>query len=123
MAGEVRVVGVYPVDATEPCHLVELLIESDRMPDFNAFTQPVDDVVPSNWQVPYDEKLLDASGEQVVADLFRDRGIWPSRARVTFFFHYLQPDEPLQTPFGQVPLPRPVDRPKRLRSVEYEQPG
>jgi hypothetical protein len=72
--------------------------------------------------VPYDEKLLDAAGEHVVADLFGYWGIWPHQTRVAFFFHYLRPNEPLQTPFGQVELPRPTDRPKRLNILEYEQP-
>jgi hypothetical protein len=36
--------------------------------------------------------------------------------------HYLDPARPLRTPFGDVELPDPNDRPYRLASIEYEEP-
>jgi hypothetical protein len=70
-----RIVGVHPIEAPEPCHLCELVVEGEAQEfDFGEFTQPLTGRDRSYWQMPYDERLLLSSQTQ--------------RSYV-FFFHYL----------------------------------
>jgi len=103
-----RVVGLHPVDAPEPCHLCEVVLEGEADDvDFGEFTQPLAGRDQSYWQVPYDERLLSSSGAQ--------------RSYV-FFFHYLDLAQPMQSPFGPLALPHPTPRPERLSFIAYEPP-
>lgn len=88
---------------------------SNDVPDFGLFTQPMPNRPRSDWQVAYDERLLDDMGERAVTDVFVHRpAAWPKRARVAFFFHFLDVERPLITPFGEATLPRPNEAPARL---------
>ena len=108
MTAFARVVGVHPIQAPEPCHLCEVVIEGEQPQfDFSQFTQPLADRDRSYWQVPYDERLLSSSRTQ--------------RSYV-FFFHYLDCAQPMQSPFGPLVLPKPTPRPERLSFVVYESP-
>jgi hypothetical protein len=122
----VEVVGVYPVVAAEPCHLVELIVrENDEPFDVGAITQADPACPRSEWQVPYEEKLLKSSGDGVLHDPWRGPGepsSWKGSVRLAFFLHYLDLDRPLLTPFGEVPLPPPTERPARLDDLAYEAP-
>ena len=122
----VEVVGVYPVGAPEPCHLVEVIVRrSERSFDIGAFTQPAPGQPPSGWQVGYAEKLLDGAGETVLGDPWVgevEDDAWTGDVRLAFFFHYLDPSAPLRTPFGDVALPAPTERPDRLNALHYEEP-
>jgi hypothetical protein len=120
----VEVIGVHPVANAASCFLVEAVSAgSPALPDFAQFTHPLPDSPRSEWQVPYDEKLLDDQGRQIVADLSGTvPEPWPSRARVAFFFHHLDVRRPLRTPFGDVPLPLPTTMPERLSFLTYEEP-
>jgi hypothetical protein len=122
----VEVVGVYPVVAAEPCHLVELIVHDGDGPfDVGAITQAAPARPRSDWQVPYDEKLLTADGDGVQHETGRSLDEPPSPpalTRLAFFLHYLDLDRPLLTPFGEVPLPPPVERPARLAALAYEAP-
>jgi hypothetical protein len=92
-------------------------------PDFGQITQPQPNRDRSNWQVPYDEKLLDDNGESVLADLFLTRiDNWPNRARVSFLFHQLDVKRPIGTPYGTAAIPPPTPRPARLKMLVYEAP-
>jgi hypothetical protein len=99
---EMRIIGVHPVEGAEGCYLIEALItDATTQPDFGRITQPHLRRDRSNWQVPYDEKLLDDDGESVLADLFLTRvDDWPDRARVSFFFHDLDVERSLGTSYG-----------------------
>ena len=121
---EVRILGVHPVDGVDGCFLIESIITgATAQPDFGQMTQLREDRDHSNWQVAYDEKLLDDDGELVVADLYLTRvAHWPNRARVAFFFHDLDPDRTLSTPFGNSAIPSPTPRPARLAMLVYEAP-
>jgi hypothetical protein len=120
----VEIIGVYPVDGPEPCHLIEALIrDCDGAVDLGGFTQEVPGQRQENWQVPYLECLLDADGTAILADdyaMMTNPAFWRGDVRVAFFFHYLDAARPLRTPFGGVQLPAPSRRPPRLRMVEYE---
>jgi hypothetical protein len=122
----VEILGLHPVTAPEPCYLVELMVRgSSGRFDLSLITQPVSGKPRSEWQVPYGEKILDRRGEAVVWDLWQgpgEEGIWTGDVRLAFFFHYLDLGSPLRTPFGDVALPAPADRPTRLSDLGYEEP-
>jgi len=118
MATRVEVLGVHPVEADEPCHLIELIVrESTSQFEIGAITQEVPGEPQDNWQVPWDEVVLDADGESTVAD-----HSWYGNLRIAFFFHYLDQGRPLITPFGNVSLPDETPRPARLAFLDYEPP-
>lgn len=118
---DVEVIGVSEQAA---CFLVEIVIDgSAEVPDFSRFTQPLTGHPSSDWQVAYNEQLLDDAGGRVVTDLFLRRPAgWPEHARVVFYFHLLDIHRPLNTPFGEVTLPPPSDAPPRLSFLRYEAP-
>jgi hypothetical protein len=122
---DVRVLGVYRVeDAPEPCHLIEMLIYADGF-SMSDITQELPDAPRAEWQAPWDERVLNDSGDQVVAhawDLPEPGYIEADKTRLTFFFHYLDLARPLSTPWGALELPAPTAKPDRLASVEYEEP-
>jgi hypothetical protein len=60
-----------------------------------------------NWQAPYDERVVSETD---------------ARARVVFFFHYLDLNKPLLTPTGALALPAPKKMPARLKAIMYEAP-
>jgi hypothetical protein len=41
---------------------------------------------------------------------------------LVFFFLYLDTELPLVTPFGDIRVPTPTERPARLDGIEYEEP-
>jgi len=126
MAATIRVIGVHPIAGPEPVHLVELLVSDCDTPiDIGAITQEVAGEPQANWQVPYDEKLLDPAGSSIIADPFMGKvppTIWQGDVRIAFFFHYLDPLLALRTPLGPVSLPRPTPAPSRLSIIVYEPP-
>jgi len=108
VVNQVRILGLHRVTADEPVHLIEIQVTGDvEAFNFDKVTQELANEPQSNWQVPYDERLL-----------AKDH----SSARFAFFFHYLQADRPLLTPFGPAVVPTETTRPEHLRGVEYEQP-
>jgi hypothetical protein len=120
----IEIVGVYPLEAPEPCHLVEVLIRDHADPlDVGTFTQELPGEPRSNWQVPWDERALSADGTSDLAGRF-PRRIESDGAplRLAFFFHYLDIDRPLLTPAGDLPLPPGRPRPDRLAFMTYDGP-
>lgn len=60
---------MYPVKSKEPMNLVELWVkESSGKCEISEFTQEIPNEPQSNWQAPYDEKILDLEGEKIRAD-------------------------------------------------------
>src|SRR5262249_17472648 len=107
-----KVVGVHPVEADQPCHLIELMIcDSDR--DFNVddLTQPDENVRKGLWQAPYDERFLDAQSLKPLQLSSPERPDC-NEYRLAFFFHYLDLAKPLESSFGPLPLPDPSPRPE-----------
>lgn len=69
----------------ENVRLIEIeVVPADAEIDWSSVAQPIPGVDESDWQVPYDEELLDAA-----------RGRW------AFFLHFVHPDRPLLTPVGE----------------------
>jgi hypothetical protein len=113
----VDVIGVHPVAASEPCHLVEVLITGGKPADIVAsITQETPDQPRDNWQVPYDEHYLTADGTKP------EESAPSPEARVAFFFHYLDLRRPLLSAAGSLQLPAPSSRPARLDFIRYEPP-
>lgn len=75
-------------------------------PDWRSFIHPDPDSVRDNWQVPWDEQLIDSA-----------RGIW------AFFLHCVNHNHPLRTSFGDLTLPVPTPLPPHLATKQYEHPG
>jgi hypothetical protein len=108
MALKLSILGVHPVKAEEPCHLIEIAVEGPTETlDFGQITQEQEGQPSMNWQVPYDEQIIEESDGIV---------------RYAFFFHYLNLAKPLQTPCGPIMLPKPTKIPKHLNGIEYEAP-
>lgn len=108
MQPALKIIGVHPVQGSEPCHLIEASITDWQSAfDFAAITQADPSLPKSNWQVAYDERLLEETGGQ---------------KRFAFFFQYLDISKPLQTPAGDMLLPCPTPVPPHLKSIEYLAP-
>jgi hypothetical protein len=120
----VKIIGVYPVqESEEPCHLIELLLKNYTGPvSMVDFTQRVPAQPKANWQVPYDEYLLNESGDAGKPVPFPHPIQVIDEQRIAFFFHYLELTDPLQTPFGDVSLPMPSPYPHRLTFIKYQTP-
>ena len=99
MAFPLCIIGVHPIPAREPCHLMEIELEATDVEFFfGSVTQEQPDQPRDNWQVAYDEQPSpgDATG-----------------SRWVFFFHCLVFELPLLTSFGPVELPEPTPLPDR----------
>src|SRR5690348_8909510 len=103
-----QIIGVHPVDAEVPVHLIEVLVEGN-LDDFDVgdVTQEDPSQPKMNWQVAYDERFLEKAQD---------------KARSAFFFHYLDLEKPLLTSIGPLTLPEPTKVPQYLKEIEYEPP-
>jgi len=101
-----RIVGVHPVAAGEPVHLIEIdLTGCETDFSWDGVTQPVSDRDRSYWQVPWDERRLPGA-----------------QSRWAFFFHYLNLSQPLTTAHGELGLPPATPMPSHLQFIRYEEP-
>jgi hypothetical protein len=108
MPTNAKIIGVHSVDADEPVHLIDLLVEGDTHQfDIGGVTQQVAGQHKSNWQAPYDERVIEESDGKI---------------RYAFVFHYLDFKKPFITPAGSLSLPRPKSQPAHLKDIEYEAP-
>ncbi|MBO0754683.1 MAG: hypothetical protein J2P54_02390 [Bradyrhizobiaceae bacterium] len=115
----VKVVGVHPIEADEPCHLIELAIwDPDREFNLDDLTQVDDKIRRGLWQVAYDERYLDAQNLQPLGHNRPDR----KEYRLAFFFHYLDLAKLLESSFGPLALPQPSPRPEYLDFMEWGPP-
>ena len=101
-----RVVGVHPVEARQPVHLIELEAQIEDMPIvWDSITQSIAGRDPNYWQVPYDEQKVPEKNWH-----------W------CFFFHYLDQSRPLLSHSGFLALPPETPVPEHLRFMHYEEP-
>ncbi len=101
-------------------YLVEMLIRKPLTEvSIGEITQESD--LPLGYrQAPYDEVFLNEQGTEVISE----KGI-TSPFRLAFFFHYLDFEKPMKTPFGDVVLPSCPDNgiPSRLKGkIKYVEP-
>jgi len=120
----INLVGVYNVDGQSDVHLLEFKINSNHENiDIGEFTQKVEGTDRLNWQTPWDEKYLNEAGTEVTGDWLNEPVDSNEKTRLAFFFHFLDFDKPLETPFGKIVLQQPTVIPERLEGlVEYEEP-
>ncbi len=74
--------------------------------DWSCVAQLLPEVDRGNWQVAYDEELID-----------------PVRGRWAFFLHFVDSELPLLTPVGERVLPSVTPLPKYLVKMKYDPPG
>ena len=104
----IRIIGVHPIPASEPCHIVEIALKaSSGELDFGLVTQEISNQPRDNWQVAYDERQV---------------GVDAACSRWVFFFHDLNFEHPLLTPLGPITLPEPTPLPNHLSEIEYHEP-
>src|SRR5437870_5751044 len=120
----VEIIGVYQVpDAPEPCYLVEVAVTDSPAFDVGEFTQADPGEPRESWQVPYDERVLNSEGDEVVPTPSPIASeMLTGNVRLVFFMHYLDLSRPLHTPSGEIPIPEPSEQPERLSMVTYEEP-
>jgi hypothetical protein len=94
--------------------LVEVIVrDRDERFDVADFQQAGSD------QAPYDEAFLSEDGSRVVSRSFQVPPTEP--LRITFFLHFFDSRLPLQSSYGDLPLPALQEMPGRLRElVPYE---
>lgn len=81
-------------------YMIEVeLPEAFENVDFGRFTQRVDGLPESSWQVAKDEQPVAGSKSAF------------------FYFHCVQWDKPLITPYGESVLPGPRPMPEQLRAL------
>lgn len=108
MSDSIRIIGIHPVAAGEPCHLVEIeLPRSCEAFDFELVTQEQPGQPRQNWQAAYDEQYLGQSA---------------SGQRWSFFFHYMDFERPLLTPRGPLTLQASSPLRSHLARIRYEAP-
>jgi hypothetical protein len=104
----INIVGNYRI-GNEPWRLIEFHASGlHGALDFDSFTLPVPGEPQSNWQVPWDERIL--SEDALSGDVH------------ACFFLFVENDGPLQTPAGPIVLPPVSDCPAHLRFVQFEEP-
>lgn len=118
----VELLGVYKIENEENVHLIELKMNSKASElILSEFTQEDKNLDKMDWQVPYEEVYLDNSGTRIIGDYFNIPE--DEQTRLAFFFHFLDFQKPLITPFGNVILNQPNKLPERLKSIiKYEKP-
>ena len=108
MSRSAEILGVYSVEASEPCHLIEMRVSGWEPESFvEGITQADPNHTQDNWQAPWDEGVLAVEG---------------GTATLAFFFHCLDLSVPLTTPAGNIRLPAPKEMPKRLSAIRYDSP-
>src|SRR5260370_18727664 len=125
-----KVVGVHPVEADQPCHLIELTVcDPDREFNVNDLTQVDENIERGLWQAAYDERYLDARSFQPLPQRPDHTGFtFPpgvrleppdlKEYRLAFFFHYLDLAKPLESSFGPLALPQPPSPPEHLAFMD-----
>jgi hypothetical protein len=129
-AESVEVIGVYPVEeAEEPCHQIEMVIRGSPGFDPGELTQEIPGRRKAYWQVAFHEHVLTPDGQTVIrrgidipGGFEKHPELLEGDVRFVFFFYYVYFSRPLRTPFGEVPLPPPSERPARLKAIEYLPP-
>ncbi len=118
-----EIIGVYPVIAPEPCHLIEMVVtQMSGEIDFMQITQPRKGKPKENWQVPYDEAFLNPSGDAFVDALNQYAQPAGRNFRVAFFFHYLDQTASLLSQAGALKIPPETPVPARLNFIQYSTP-
>ena len=120
----IKLIGVYKIKPKEPCHLIEIeFINIDKPLNIGEIIQEYETQPKENWQVPYSEHLLNNDGKKSIADdyeLLCNNSLIKDIFRLTFFFHYLNLNKELLTPFGKITINKIDKLPKRLNIIKHQ---
>lgn len=108
MENKATILGIHEVAGHDGVWLIEMVLRcATETFDFSEITQAGPNLSRDNWQVAYDEQLIEKSD-------FHER--------YAFFFHCVDFSMPLRTPLGNLELPLPTPMPEHLRRITYEMP-
>ena len=118
-----EIIGAYPVpEAKQPVTLIEVWVKDFHGTlDFGNFKQTASSLRPADAQSAYLEHRLSEDGTSGEDVSLQDVAVQGS-GRFAFFIHYMQLDQPLETPFGPIRIPQLKPRPARLAFIEYDEP-
>ena len=104
-------------------HIIELRVNEEIQElDISKFTQEIDNLDRMNWQTPYDEKFFNADNE-IIGDWVDVPATLEPGTKIIFFFHELNFNKPLTTPFGEFEILHAVDQPNWMKEIIiYEAP-
>lgn len=124
MTKEVNVIGVYRVPGEPDIHLIELDIKAKHTEiPVGKFTQRKEGFPRDSWQAPFNEKYLNTEGDTIIGDDFNAPKDIADTTRLAFFLYFVDFDQPLVTPFGDIDMILPVQMPDRLTAIiEFEDP-
>jgi hypothetical protein len=117
---DAEILGVHPVPDGPSCWLIELSVRGFHGPfDPGEITQDAWGKVRWQWQVAYDERVLDPAGKTTLPKPpFGPIGV-AGELRLAFYFHELDLARPLRTPVGGLALPATTPIPARLSFMRY----
>jgi hypothetical protein len=124
MTEEVSLIGIYRVAGEPDVHLIELNIKARHTEiPIGKFTQRQEGLHRDSWQAPFNEKYLNKEGDTITGDDFNAPQDIADTTRLTFFMYFLDFDQPLITPFGDIGMILPTQMPDRLSAIiEFEDP-
>lgn len=100
-------------------YLFEMLVKNpNELFDIGRISQ--DDPIHSNSQVPWLEVLLADDGSDSVpirSIQHHIRTTRPTCARIAFYLHFVDDNQPLNTPYGVIPFPPASPMPDRLWTI------
>jgi hypothetical protein len=121
-----EIIGIYAIDAHEPCHLVELSVEPDETSySLSEISFPTRVNMVRSVQAPYDEHFLSEDGDVILGNstyAWENPDFWRTPHRVSFFMFYLEPGKNIHTPQGLLPIPAAKVLPERLKTIEFTWP-
>lgn len=107
----------------EAAVLEVMVTNPDASFDIGKFIQPDPAKSERFWQVAWNEKFLTPDGDALIALNRTQKLPYVSQYRVVFVIHYWQPNQPLQSSYGELALPARQPLPERLwRLTPYELP-
>jgi hypothetical protein len=114
----VEVIGVYHVPEHKGISMVEVSVDTHYTGfDPQGFLKPDPERSPEAWETADDVRYLNPSGDLMIGDLFQRPLEEYETTRLVMFFHNLDIQRPLVTPFGLVALPKRRPIPERLRRI------
>ncbi len=115
---KIEVIGVYHVPEHRGLSMVEVQVNAHYAGfDPEGFLKPEAKTPPEQWEAADDVRYLNPSGDLMIGDRFQRPLEEHETTRMVMFFHDLDIQGPLVTPFGLVELPKRRPLPERLRSI------
>jgi hypothetical protein len=115
---QVEIIGVYHIPEHKGVSMIEMRVHAHYASfDPQGFLKPDPERSPEVWEAADDVRYLNPSGDLMIGDLFQRPLADHETTRLVMFFHNLDIQAPLVTPFGIVALPKRRPMPERLRRI------